>query len=80
MVRGLGAEVAPPLRTSRWSAPGARTVRDGAESRLLNNRLRSCLLGGTPSGRRDSRVCLGVGRPPKTPLIDVEPKRGEDLS
>jgi hypothetical protein len=24
-------------------------------------------------------VCLGVGRPPKTSLVDVEPKRGEDL-
>jgi hypothetical protein len=22
--------------------------------------------------------CLGVGRPPKMPLVDVEPKRGED--
>jgi hypothetical protein len=26
-------------------------------------------------GRRDPRVCLGVGRPPKTPLNDVEPER-----
>jgi hypothetical protein len=25
------------------------------------------------------RVCLGIGRPPKTPLVDVEAKRGEDL-
>jgi hypothetical protein len=24
-------------------------------------------------------VCFGVGRPPKTPLIDIEPKIGEDL-
>jgi hypothetical protein len=24
-------------------------------------------------------VSLGVGRPPKTPLVDVELKRGEDL-
>jgi hypothetical protein len=23
--------------------------------------------------------CLGVGRPHKTPLVDTEPKRGEDL-
>jgi hypothetical protein len=23
-------------------------------------------------------VCLGVGRPPKTPLVDVEPMTGED--
>jgi hypothetical protein len=26
------------------------------------------LPGGTLSGRRDPRICLGVGRPPKTPL------------
>jgi hypothetical protein len=31
-----------------------------------------------PSGRRDPRVCLGIGRPPKTPLNDVEQERGED--
>jgi hypothetical protein len=31
------------------------------------------------SGRRDYKVCLGVDRPPKTPLVDVEPKRGGDL-
>jgi hypothetical protein len=36
------------------------------------------LLGGTPSGRRDLRVCLGIGGPPKTPLNNVEPERGED--
>jgi hypothetical protein len=29
-------------------------------------------------GRRDPRVCLGIDRPPKMPLVDVEPKRGED--
>jgi hypothetical protein len=34
---------------------------------------------GPRRGRRDPRVCLGVGRPPKTPLVDVEPKKGEDL-
>jgi hypothetical protein len=54
------------------------TVCDGAESRLLRSRSRFRLPGGTPSGRRDSRVCLGIGRPLKTPLVDVEPKRGED--
>jgi hypothetical protein len=54
-------------------------VCDGAERLLLRNRPRSHLLGGTPSGRRHSRVCLGIGRPPKTPLVDVEPKRGKDL-
>jgi hypothetical protein len=75
-----GAGTTPPLRTSGRSAPQARTVRDGAEGLLLrSSRPRSCLLGGTPSGRRDRRVCLGIGRPPKTPLVDVEPKSGEDL-
>jgi hypothetical protein len=32
---------------------------------------------GTPSGRRDPRVCIGIGGPPKTPLNDVEPERAE---
>jgi hypothetical protein len=27
--------------------------------------------GGTPSGRRDPRVCLRIARPPKTPPDDV---------
>jgi hypothetical protein len=31
------------------------------------------------SGRRDPRSCLVIGRPPKTSLIDVEPKRSENL-
>jgi hypothetical protein len=59
--------------------PGARIVRDGADGLLVRRRPRSRLPGGIPSGRRDRRVCIGVGRPPKTPLVDVEPKRGEDL-
>jgi hypothetical protein len=58
---------------------GTRTVRDGAEGLLLRSRPRSRLPGGTPSGRRDPRVCLGVGRPFKTSLVNVEPKRGENL-
>jgi hypothetical protein len=74
-----GAGATPPLCTSGRSAPGAQTVRDGAEGLLPRSRPRSRLPGGTPSGRRDRRVCLGVGRPPKTPLVDVEPKRGGDL-
>jgi hypothetical protein len=77
-VRDLGAGAAPSLCMSGWSAPEARTVRDGTEGRLLRRRPRSRLPGWTPSGRRDPRVCLGVGRPPKTSLVDVEPKRGED--
>lgn len=36
------------------------------------------LSGGTPVGSIDPRVCLGIGRPPKTPLNDVEPERSED--
>jgi hypothetical protein len=59
--------------------PRARTVRDGVDGRLLRSRPRSRLPGRTPSGRRDPIVRLGVGRPPKTSLFDVEPKRGEDL-
>jgi hypothetical protein len=57
---------------------GAQTVRDSAEDRLLHSRPRSRLPGGTSSGRRDLRVCLSVGMPPNTSLVDVEPKRGED--
>jgi hypothetical protein len=82
--RDLGAG-GGPLRTSgrsapglRQSVPGAQIVRDGAEGHLLCSRPRSRLPGGTPSSRRDPRVCLSIGRPPKTPLVDEEPKRGED--
>jgi hypothetical protein len=84
-VRGIGsnglrpcAGAAPPLCMSGRSMPGAWTIRDGAERRLLHRRPRSRLSGGTPSGRRDPRVCLSVGKPPKTPLVDIEPKRCED--
>jgi hypothetical protein len=34
--------------------------------------------GGTPLGRRNPRVCLGVGIPPKTPPDDIESKIDED--
>jgi hypothetical protein len=85
-VHGLGPEGPRPstratasLCTSERSAHGARTVRDGAEGLLLHRRPRSRLPEGTPSRRRDPRVCLGVGKPPKTPLVDIEPKRGENL-
>jgi hypothetical protein len=57
---------------------GARTVRDGTESSSSQQTWIS-LTGRDPVGRRDPRVCLGIGKPPKTPLVDVEPKRGEDL-
>jgi hypothetical protein len=78
-VHDLGTGAAPPLCMFGLSVHGARTVRDDAESRLLRSRPRSRLPGGTLSGRRDSRVCLGIGKPPKTPLVDVEPKRDKDL-
>jgi hypothetical protein len=35
--------------------------------------------GRDPVKERDLRLCLRIGRPPKTPLIDVEPERGQDL-
>jgi hypothetical protein len=34
--------------------------------------------GGTPSGRIDLSVYLGIGRPPKTPSDDVELKKCKD--
>jgi hypothetical protein len=77
-VSDLGAGVTPSLHTSGRSAPDARTVYDSVEGRLLWSRLRSRLLEGTSSRRKDPRVCLDVGRPPNTPLVDIEPKRGED--
>jgi hypothetical protein len=77
-VRGTGADgprpgagAIPPLRTSGRSASETRTVRDGAEDLLLRSGSRSRLLEGTPSGRKDRRVCLDVGRPPRTPIVDV---------
>jgi hypothetical protein len=77
-VRDLGTGAAPSLCTFGSSKTGARTVHDGAEGRLVRNRPRCRLPGGTPLGRRDPRVCLGVIRLPKTCKVDVEPKRGED--
>jgi hypothetical protein len=41
----------------------APTVLDGAEGRLLRS--------------RDHTMCLGVGSPSNTPLVDVEPERAE---
>jgi hypothetical protein len=81
-----GAGVTPPLRTFGRStlrtfgrsAPVAQTVRNGADG-LLRIRPRFRLPRGIPSGRGDPRVCLSVDRPPKTPLVDIEPNRGEYL-
>jgi hypothetical protein len=83
------------LRRHGWSAAMGRTICDLAQGRgscLTSRTVRACagaaefagsvwisLLRGTPSGRRDPRHCLGLGRPPKTCLVDVELKRGEDL-
>jgi hypothetical protein len=57
MVRGTGpdgpragAGATPPLCTSGQSAPGSRTVDDGAKVLLLRSRPRSRLPGGTLSG------------------------------
>jgi hypothetical protein len=77
-IRDLSAEVDPSLHTSGQSMPGAWMVRNGAKGHLLRSRPRSRLSGGTPSGRRDPSVCLSLDRPSKTPLVDVETKRGED--
>jgi hypothetical protein len=56
----------------------AWTVHNGVEG-LLHNKPISLLPGGTLSRRRDPTVCLGIDRLPKTPLVDIEPKGGEDL-
>jgi hypothetical protein len=61
------------------TAPAAWMVHNDAEGRLFDSRPRYRLLGWTLSGRRDPQVCLGSCRPPKTPLVDVEQKRGENL-
>jgi hypothetical protein len=59
-----GAGAALPLCMSRRSVSMARTVRDGAGSRLLCSRPRPRLPEGTPSGRRDpSGVLASVGHP-----------------
>jgi hypothetical protein len=79
-IRDLDAGATPSLRMSGRSAPRARTIRGRVESRLLRNRPRSRLPGGTPSEGRDPRMCLGVDKPPKTSLVDVESKRCEDSS
>jgi hypothetical protein len=57
------------------SSAYVQTVCDSVEGRLLHSIPRSHLLGGTPSGRRDLRVCLGDDRTPKTDLDDIESNR-----
>jgi hypothetical protein len=79
MVRDLTQERLLLYIRPKTSAPGASTVRNDTESLFLHNIPRSRLPGQIPSGKKDPRLCLGIGRPPKTHLVDIEPKRGEDL-
>jgi hypothetical protein len=57
----------------------SRTIRAYAEAAEFADGAWISLPGGTPLGRRDPRLCLGIGRPPKKSLIDIEPERVEDL-
>jgi hypothetical protein len=79
MVRDIGPDGPRPGRRSDSSTACVWTVRDGAEGLFLHSRPRSRIPGGTSLGRRDHRVCLGVEKPPKTSLVNVEPKRGKNL-
>jgi hypothetical protein len=56
----------------------AYSLRECAGAAAFANSTWISLSRGTPSKRRDPSVCLGIGRPPKAPLYDVEPERGED--
>jgi hypothetical protein len=56
----------------------SRTVRACAGATEFADVAWISLLGGTPSRRRDPKVCLGINRSPKTPLNDIESERGED--
>jgi hypothetical protein len=58
--------------------PSGRMVRVCTGVAAFANSTRILPLGTDPSGRSDLRVCLGIGRPPKTPPDDVESKRGEE--
>jgi hypothetical protein len=56
----------------------SRTFRAYAEAAEFAEQDLDLAPGRHPSGRRDPRVCLGIERPPKTSLNDVEPERGKD--
>jgi hypothetical protein len=73
MVVGLGL---PCVEPDDMRLVVGRSVR--AQGRGCSPTTPDLTLKGTLSGRRDPKVCLGVSRPPKTPLDDVESKRGED--
>jgi hypothetical protein len=69
-VRGLGPDGPRPgarlgllCLTAGRSAPWGRTVRAYAEAAEVAGGAWISLPGGTPSGRRDPRWCLGSGRP-----------------
>jgi hypothetical protein len=57
---------------------GDWTVRACAGAAAIANNTWISSPGGTPSGRRDPRFCLRVGRPTKMPPDNVESKRSED--
>jgi hypothetical protein len=83
------------LRRHGRSAARGRTFRDLAQGLVFlpdepndarvrramefTGSARILLPGGTLLGRRDSRLCLGIGMSLKAALIDVEAERGEDL-
>jgi hypothetical protein len=73
-----GTEARVPACRAGQSVRGGQTVRVCAGAVEFADDVWISLPRGTPTGRRDPRVCLGISRPPKTPLNDIEPKRGED--
>jgi hypothetical protein len=58
--------------------PTSRMVRTCAKAMKFANSTWISLPRGTPSWRRDPRVCLGTDRASKMTLYDVESERGED--
>jgi hypothetical protein len=74
-----GTRAGVPCLTAVRSAPTGRTVCACAGAAKVTGGAWILLPGGTSSGRRDPRGCLGSGRPTKTPLIDVEPKRSGEF-
>jgi hypothetical protein len=73
-----GAGAALPLLTSGWSEPRARTVRDGTDVVFFAADLDLASQEG-PVGEERSYVVSWRRKPPKASLVDVVPKRGEDL-